>query len=470
MHRLTAPWMMSALCAVGCGTLTLEPVTGQEPCVPATCEVGSADGGSEADAGPVEDAGVDAGSPPSCGPCDAGPVVDAGLLDAGSDAGLVADAGVRCRGEVRMTAAGGNCALRTNGTVWCRGDSPTLGDGSPSGEGPETRAGSCPPSRGCGRSDVFQQVPGLRDVVHLSGLNTIFAVTAAGEIWAWGLQGTSGVAGTGPLGRLVVVGNTLGSFYYSSDYYLESPTRVLGVPPAVEVQTTSGGACARTMAGEIFCWGFLDAGNSGSAPPCARGGPGLLPTKVDSRMGTTFAGLAAGGAVTCMLRTDGKVACMGYDGANTSLYACTHIPNGDHLRFLGEGTFTRLVGTSMNSAAGGVCGLRNDGAWVCRGISYGNLGGLYGRTYPAWTREYVSTVPASTAVVWAPSSQVGVCFAAQPDGRLACEGPPSRPLPVLSGVRSIDSFEPSSGCAVVDDGCLRCWSGQPPVVESLTLP
>jgi hypothetical protein len=399
-------------------------------------------------------------------PC-AMPTPDAGMPDAG-----MGDAGI-CTGNVVQIARNGDCVLQRDGTVSCRGEQPYLGDGSPSPEGPSAPTGLCRPPQ-CRRSDVHVRVPGLDNVVSIYGDSTIFALTADGSVFTWGLNGLEGRSGLGFVGGAVSTGPYLPDFYWDENFYIESPTRVPGLPPVSKIATVNGGTCALTRAREVYCWGVLDAsGDAAGYPPCGLGGttrPQLTARRLDTRMGTAFTDLAGGGGMFCFLRDDGRVACMGNDGLNGTA-TCRLIPSGNHLRFMGEGPFSRLYGTSARKEGiGGVCAMDRLGQWTCRG------GGWFGRgtpgdefyslwqnlgdftltargsttesAYPLWA----SGVAPFTDVVWAQGPRNGLCYN-NSSGVLECE---SRPAFLANPLRDVRQFLPP--CAVVGDGCLDCYN------------
>jgi alpha-tubulin suppressor-like RCC1 family protein len=161
------------------------------------------------------------------------------------------------------------CAVRNDGTVWCFGDN----QGGQLGTGDKATPVATP-----------IQVEGLPPVVDVALQSfSSFALTAAGEVWAWGANGD------GQLGN---------------DSTTESLTPVkLGLEDIVQLVTGADHTCARNDAGVVFCWGRNGVGEVGNGTMA----PVLAPLEVL----TGVAQLSAGGRHNCARMLDNTVRCWG---------------------------------------------------------------------------------------------------------------------------------------------------------------
>lgn len=199
---------------------------------------------------------------------------------------LGGDAAPAARGCVEEVTAVGDqkCVRRTDGQVWCWGDNDVgnLGDGSIS---------------------ASRAVPGpslVTDAIQLgSGETHACAVRTSGELVCWG-SGTTGQLGDGAgVSRAI-------------------PTAVALPAAVVEVRGGQFHTCARLADGTGWCWGRNGDGQLGSAAS-----PQVLAPRPAPIGDATQ--LALSDDVTCMLRPDQTVACVGTnlggelgDGGTTS--------------------------------------------------------------------------------------------------------------------------------------------------------
>jgi alpha-tubulin suppressor-like RCC1 family protein len=181
--------------------------------------------------------------------------------------------------RVLAVSAGGNhtCAVASAGGVECWGlnERGQLGDGSATDSPVPV--------------DVAGLSSGVRDVS--AGLAHTCAVTSAGGVECWGLDGT------GQLGD----GSTTDSFV---------PVDVVSLSSGVlAVSAGSTHTCAVTRSGGVKCWGYNDMGQLGDG------------STTDSPVPVDVAGLSSGALAvsagfrhTCALTRSGGVECWGYNG------------------------------------------------------------------------------------------------------------------------------------------------------------
>ncbi|MFC1482170.1 RCC1 domain-containing protein [Myxococcota bacterium] len=229
-----------------------------------------------------------------------------------------------------------NCALKTDGTVWCWGENSygQLGDGTQSH-----------------RSTPVQVVgPGglgfVTDVAYLdAGGHSSCAVKTDGTVWCWGHNDH---------GQLGISTATASS---------SSPVQVQLLADAAWVSGSGAHRCAVKTDGTVWCWGYNDYGQLGDGTTTSH----YFPTQVTGL--TDVAGLSAGGGHVCAVKTDGTAWCWGYnangqlgDGTTTNQYSPTQVIG--------------LANVSDLSAGGEhTCAVKTDGTLWCWGNNVdGQLG------------------------------------------------------------------------------------------------
>jgi serine/threonine-protein kinase len=173
-----------------------------------------------------------------------------------------------------VTGGSHTCARRPDGTMLCWGanDYGQLGNGS-------TTATAQP-------TEVLALA---KRVVRLAaGANHTCAQTSEGELHCWG-DNRYGQLGTGDRTRTL------------------EPKKVSGTADAASKVFAGGGhSCAIHADGSFWCWGDNRSGQLGTGDI----EPRLTATRVDA-LGNDVAAANAGGAHTCVVKTDGSVWCWG---------------------------------------------------------------------------------------------------------------------------------------------------------------
>ncbi|MBL8681718.1 MAG: hypothetical protein JNK05_21295 [Myxococcales bacterium] len=251
------------------------------------------------------------------------------------------------------------CALLGDGSAWCwgRNDESQLGYES-SDLCPERLSNGQTRSVACHKAP--QQVGGVRDAIAVSaGASHVCVLTASKGVRCWGsntfgqlgngatlpsvaavavsgIEDASAVASGARHACAVVrgavfcwglndqlqlgVGDT-GARCASGEELIScarTPVRVPGLTDVVALSAGDGHTCARTMGGEVRCWGSNVYGQLGrgvtETMAVARPEPVLLGTRPLTRV----LSLVAGGQHTCVHREDGAVLCWGW-GQNGQL-------------------------------------------------------------------------------------------------------------------------------------------------------
>ncbi len=189
----------------------------------------------------------------------------------------------------RRVAAGlsHTCAIDNEGTVHCWG-------GNEYGQ-----AGLTGGAPGCWQSSAFRS-PTETDIAEVRALSLgnwhSCALTLGGEVLCWGL-GTSGQLGRPQL----PVGGA------------SSEAISVGLTGVAQIAASAEHTCARTEAGEVYCWGSAEGGRLG-APPDNLGCDGTCqrtPRKIDTLSGVVDIAVTA--SSTCAALANGEVWCWGHN-------------------------------------------------------------------------------------------------------------------------------------------------------------
>ena len=178
-------------------------------------------------------------------------------------------------------------------------------------------------------------------------------------------------------------------------------------PPASSFVSVSAGGyhtCGLRSDGSVACWGYNGDWNGQATPPSG-----------------SFTSVSAGERHTCGLRSNGSVACWGYNG---------------------EGQATPSAGSFVSVTAGGyhICGVRSNGSVACWG--YNRFGQA---TPPAGSFVSVSAGTAHTCGVMS-------------DGSVACWGSDEygEATPPAGSFDSVSAGWVHT-CGVGSDGSVACW-------------
>jgi len=173
----------------------------------------------------------------------------------------------------------GGCAAAVACTSFSGDEDPVPGPGDAAPDAELDVAPAPPDASDAGRCSIVSLASG--------DLHSC-AVKADGKVWCWGLNAA------GQLG----IGNNA--------TVVSRPTPVIDVTNAVEVAAGPYHSCARTRAGEVWCWGANNGGQLGLGTVT---GLGVPPTKVPGVNDATA--IAVGFAHTCAVRANGVVWCWG---------------------------------------------------------------------------------------------------------------------------------------------------------------
>ena len=221
------------------------------------------------------------------------------------------------------------------------------------------------------------------------------------------------------------------------------PTTSPETPPSGEFASVSAGGihtCGVKTDGSVACWGYDDSGQA--TPPSGE-----------------FASVSAGGSHTCGVKTDGSVACWGYDDSGQATPPSGEFASvsagGSHTCGVktdgsvacwgdGVGQSTPPAGEFASVSAGGshTCGVKTDGSVACWGYD-----GVGQSTPPAGEFASVSAGGSHTCGV-------------KTDGSVACwgDGDFSQSTPPAGEFASV-SAAGSHTCGVKTDGSVACWGG-----------
>jgi alpha-tubulin suppressor-like RCC1 family protein len=303
-------------------------------------------------------------------------------------------------------------------------------------------------------------VAGLTNVRAISaGADYACALRADGTVACWG------ESETGQLGN--------GTTTYSL-----VPVAVSGLTGAVAISAGSSSACAVLSDGTVACWG--DNGN-GELGDGTLGGISPTPVAISGLTGVTS--VSVGGGFACALRSDGTVACWGYNNVG-------QLGIGTIDTTVSPATVSNLAGVTAISAGGAeACAVRADGTVSCWGSgTAGQLGTgtCLGSDPCIYNQPCASTPVAVAGLSGAIAVSVGAvsscallssggveCWGQNDEGELGisdASGPETcglvaastEPLPAvgLSQATSVAVSDSAFGrfaCAVLASGGLACW-------------
>src|SRR5262245_61938694 len=384
---------------------------------------------------------------------------------------------------------GHSCAILPNAQVKCWGE----GGGGRLGSGDGARRGDQPGEMGdhLPYVDLGTSSPGVphRVTALAAGEFHTCALLATGQVKCWGIGG-NGALGYGDNAARgdspIEMGNAL---------------PVVDLGPGRTATAIAGGqthTCARLDTGQVKCWGNGGAGRLGYGDTITRGdGVGemgsALPV-VDLGAGRTATAIAAGFEHTCALLDNATVKCWG-EGSQGRLGQGAVTDVGDAPGEMGAALAPVLLGsgrTAVAISAGGfhTCALLDDGSVKCWGSnSFGQLG--LGDTAargdaPTEMGDILPPVELGTGrtaigVVTGNGHTCAVldggdlkCWGGGAAGQLGYGDVDNRgdalgemdedlPLVNLGAARRVVGLASGRAhvCALLDDGTVRCWGGNP---------
>jgi alpha-tubulin suppressor-like RCC1 family protein len=244
------------------------------------------------------------------------------------------------------------CALTRTGDVWCWGanDSGQLGHRT-------TAGGSCTTKCPAGK------VEGVTRATQVSaGDGFTCAVLATGAVHCWGRDAA------GALGRPTTT--TCGMNACDP-----VPDAVIGVSSAVQVSAGAKYACARTSAGDVFCWGDNTYGQLGTGDMMVPASP--KPVAGFGKAVDISAALV--GANTCAVASTGSVWCWGmntYGGTGHTPGSMGDVMSSDNQPSAPSPALVQHLASASNVDTGdlGACAKLASGDFWCWG--YDGLGCL----------------------------------------------------------------------------------------------
>ncbi|MCJ0763639.1 RCC1 domain-containing protein [Variovorax terrae] len=231
-------------------------------------------------------------------------------------------------GAVALSAGGRHaCAMKSDATVVCWGynGEGQLGDGTTANK------------------NTPVAVSGLSGVISVSsGFISSCALKSDGSVACWGNNSS------GQLGDGTFLDRT-------------TPVAVPGLSGVAAVSVGVDAACALKLDGTVVCWGGNHVGQLGDGTTVLR----TAPVAVAGLAGAMALSLGSGGHA-CALKSDGAVACWGYNGQG-------QVGDGTKANRLTATPIAGLSGVAaINAGESSSCALKTDGTPLCWGLN--NLG------------------------------------------------------------------------------------------------
>lgn len=208
--------------------------------------------------------------------------------------------GGKLTGAIAIAAGGAQtCAIRSGGTVWCWGDDfyGELGDGT-RGNANHVRPRPVQVVQGTGK------LTGATAIT--AGANHTCARKGAGTVWCWGWD-WHGQLGDGTRGNSLHLRLKPVQVVYGTG-------KLTGV---ASIAADNVHTCARKSTGTVWCWGFDSYGQLGDGTRGNASHLRLKPVQVVYGAGklTGIAAIGAGDEHTCAVKSTGSVWCWGWDAA-----------------------------------------------------------------------------------------------------------------------------------------------------------
>ena len=279
------------------------------------------------------------------------------------------------------------CVLATDGTVWCWGQNGNgnLGDGT-----------------FLIRGIPVQALLGTTAVMISAGGSTTCASLSDDSLKCWG-KGNSGQ-----------IGNNATLLSNATPVYTSLVPASLSVPGSFTVghlEIGSAHSCAISVLGAAWCWGDVANGRLGITQELNA----LIPTPTTS-LGSTASEVAAGGAHTCALLTNGSVMCFGYNDTGQLGQTPTQPASSNAIP-----TVVALVATATHVSAGKqfTCALLSTAVVHCFGD---NVSGQLGAGSFGSVRETPGAVLGLTGTVVDVVAGTGHSCAVMSTGQVRCWG------------------------------------------------
>ncbi len=347
-----------------------------------------------------------------------------------------------------------NCAVRSDGSVWCWG----LNDKGQLGDNTTTDRASPVQVKGPGGVGTL---PG----VVLAAGGDLFTCAAASDhtVWCWGRNDKGQLGDNTTTDRPVPVQVKGGGWTGAFD----------------AVAVTGGGthSCALRPDGSAWCWGRNDKGQLGDNTTTSRIVPGQVTGAGGVGALTGVSALTAGLKHSCAVRTTGSAWCWGLndkgqlgDNTTTDRSAPVQVKGPG-----GVGTLSGAVAVAAGESS--TCAVKSDGSVWCWGRNdKGQLGDntTIDRSAPVQVKgaSGVGTLTGASTVTTGPKHSCAAaagsvwCWGLNDKGQLGDNTTIDRPVPVqvkglggvgtLSGAVAVAAGE-SSTCAVKSDGSVWCW-------------
>jgi alpha-tubulin suppressor-like RCC1 family protein len=281
----------------------------------------------------------------------------------------------------RQIVAGTNhtCVLATDGTVWCWGDNGYGSVGVTGGNQP----------------DPVQVTLGATATMIAAGGFTTCAVLSDNSVKCWG-RNNKGQLGNGTSGSAAVT----------------TPSAVSFIPALFTVAHLEIGSthvCAISTLGAAWCWGEFTNGRLGTTALSNA----VTPTAT-ATLGGTASEVAAGGAHTCALLTNGKLSCFGNNTTGQLGQALSTTSNSTP-------TVVTLAASATHVVAGGqfTCALLLTAAVHCFGQ---NTNGELGSGLSGSARETPAVVTGLTGTVVDVTTGTSHACAVMSTGEVRCWG------------------------------------------------
>ena len=348
--------------------------------------------------------------------------------------------GTALRGVVAVAnGASHTCALLSDGTVDCWGDSSAMQLGYSTPLHPVRR--------------IPLPVPGLtrrRRHPPQWGLHTC-ALLGDGSVWCWG-------------------GNASGELGSTSSRASSTPQAVAGLAPAVAVAAGATNTCALLVDGTVACWGDDTFGELGEG---AGGATSSSPVVVEGISGAVS--IDVGDSHACAVLSDGTVACWGNDASGQLGDGATG-SSAAPVAIVGVSGATAVAAGDAHSCAPlladgtgrlhwglGTVGQLGNGA-AAGSFTAAPVGGVVGVvSVSAGTRQSCATLSSGAVTCWGANTGAFTDpLAGAPLGDFGMSEPTAAAGPRPAGAFGIAqatgaSVGQGNACAVSSDGTVLCW-------------